>query len=118
MEKVINIHTSGEQIELSQGKYKVDILGGWGVELGSFSMKLKNSATQEEVECKKAIWPVQTYAYKKRAKRILNFKITNDGLYTIVFNRPETVRLKRSNLIILSLFQDPIDTNDIEIHIH
>ena len=40
MTSPINIHSSNAGIELPYGIYIVKVLGGWGVEVGSFSFDL------------------------------------------------------------------------------
>lgn len=65
MEQVINIHNNGHEIDLKAGKYKIDVLGGWGVKLGQFSISLKHNVTGQTVDCERSFWPIQSFAFKK-----------------------------------------------------
>ena len=67
MEHVINIHDSGHEIDLEVGEYKIDVLGGWGVKRGQFSISLKHNKTGKVVICKRSFWPIQSFAFGKRA---------------------------------------------------
>ena len=83
--------------------------------LYQFSISLKNIATDESIKCKKAFWPVQAYAFGKRAKRILIVDIPEEGRYEVLFDNPETLKIKHSNLPISSMFRKPLATDKIEI---
>lgn len=118
MGKVLNIHSKGEQIELEAGEYKIDVLGGWRVNLGEFSIAFKHNQSQQVVECHKAFWPIQTFKFDKRAKRIFLVKIRAAGSYTIKFNNPETIELKEKNLFFSSRFDNAVPSHKISIYIH
>ena len=60
--------------------------------------------TSEIIKCKKAFWPVQPYAFEKRANRIFIAHIIKGGQYEILFNHPETLRVKHLNILILNSF--------------
>ncbi len=98
MSKIININSQNEEINLEAGTYKIFLLGGFGITLNNFSISLINNKTNEKIESKKAFWPVQTYVNGKRAKKILTLNINNSGQYKIVFNNPQSIKVKKSNL--------------------
>lgn len=118
MEKPISIHKIGEKVSLKKGNYRIDILGGWGVKIGEFSISIKNIISKEIIECKKAFWPVQSFKFGKRAKRILTFTIYQEGEYEILFRNPESIKVKSSNLFIASLFPEIWPNEKIEIHLY
>jgi hypothetical protein len=118
MEQVINIHNNGHEIDLKAGKYKIDVLGGWGVKLGQFSISFKNSVTGQIVDCERSFWPVQSFAFGKRAKRILTTRIVKSGTYKIEFWNPGTLEVKETNLFFSGLFQEPMPNGKISIYIH
>ena len=117
MKKVVNIYNSGELTDFKQGKYKIDILGGWGVSLRGFSILLKNTQTDKLVKCKKAFWPLQSYAFKKKSRRIFTLEISESGTYAIEFENPDDIQLKKTNLFFCSGFQDTIPNSDISVYI-
>jgi hypothetical protein len=98
MSKIININSKNQEINLEVGTYKIFLLGGFGITLNNFSISLISIKTNEKIESKKAIWPVQTYVNGKRAKKILTININHSGQYKIVFNNPESIIVKKSNL--------------------
>ena len=115
MGRPININSEKEIINLKASRYRIYALGGFGVKLGRFSISLKNIETNEIVKCEKAFWPVQAFAFGKRAKRILIADIPKDGQYELLFNNPKTLKIKHTNLPISSLFTKPMGTENIEI---
>lgn len=98
MSKIININSKNQEINLEVGTYKIFLLGGFGITLNNFSISLISIKTNEKIESKKAFWPVQTYVNGKRAKKILTININNSGQYKVVFNNPESIIVKKSNL--------------------
>lgn len=115
MEKPININSKGEIVDLKASRYRIYLLGGFGVNLNRFSISLKHTETSESIKCKQAFWPVQAFAFGKRATRILIVDIPKEGRYEILFDNPETIKLKQSNLPISSMFRKPLATDKIEI---
>ena len=115
MIRPININNEGEEIKLSARKYRIFLLGGWGVNLGSFSISFRDKKTDEIIGCKRAIFPVQAYSYKKRAKRIFTVDIPKQSNYEVIFDNPESLIVKRSNLFLENLFAKPISNKHIEI---
>jgi hypothetical protein len=114
----VNIHTSDTQLQLDAGKYKIDILGGWGIDLGDFSITLKHIESQKVFVCKHVFWPIQSYAFGKKAKRVFSLKLTESGVFTVEFLNPESLVVKESNLLITSRLMQPIDNQKIEAYIH
>jgi hypothetical protein len=118
MEPVINIHNNGHEIDLKIGKYKIDVLGGWGVKFGQFSISLKHNLTGQMVDCERSFWPVQSFAFGKRARRILIARVIKSGTYKVEFKQPTTLEIKETNLVFGGLFQEPIPNEKISIYIH
>ena len=118
MKHVINIHNTGQKIDFKIGKYRIDVLGGWGVELGQFSISFRHEQSGQTVNCKRSLWPVQTLVLDKRAKRIFTVDIVEGGTYKIIFTNVETLQVKESNSFFAGLFQDPIPNDKISVYIH
>jgi len=118
MKKPININSIGEQIDLKAGKYRIDILGGWGVKLGEFSVLIKDIDTQEMIKCKRTFLPVQSFAFGKRAKRIFVISVPKSARYEVVFKNQESLKVKHSNLPISSLRTNPLSNEGLEIYFH
>lgn len=119
MGHVINIHGSGQEIHLKARTYKIDVLGGWGVQLGQFSIALKNVYSEQVVNCERSFWPVRSFAFDKRAKRIFSVDIPDDGDYVVEFRNAETLKVNESGLFfVATLFQEPIPNRGISVYIH
>jgi hypothetical protein len=118
MEQVINIHDSGHEIDLKIGKYRIDVLGGWGVKLGKFSISLKHKLTGQMVNCERSFWPVLSFAFGRRSKHIFVAHIAEPGTYKIEFKHSTTLEIKGTNLFFTGLFQKPLPNDKISIYIH
>lgn len=115
MAKPININSKKEVIALEATRYRIYTLGGFGVNLGQFTISFKHLETGELIKCKRAFWPVQAFAYGKRAKRVFIVDIPNKGHFEIIFQNPETLKVKHSNLPIISMFGKPLPTDQMEV---
>lgn len=111
----ININSKGEIVNLKASRYRIYAIGGFGANLNQFSISLKHTETSTSIICKKAFWPVQAFAFGKRAKRILIVDIPKEGNYEVLFDNPETLRIKHSNLPVSSMFRKPLTNDQIEI---
>ncbi len=118
MEQVINIHNKGIEIEFEVGKYKIDVLGGWGVNLGQFSIALKHKLNGQMAECERSFWRIQSVVHGKRAKRIFEVQISLPGIYELAFSEPTTLQVKETNLFFSRLLQKPLPNETICIYIH
>ena len=118
MGHIIKIHNSGQEIDLEIGKYNIDVLGGWGVQLGQFSVSFRHKQSGQTIACKRSLWPVQTLSFDRRAKRVFRVDIVEKGIYKVEFANAETLQVKETNLFFTALFQDPIPNNKISIFIH
>ncbi len=116
--KPININSKGEQLDLTPGKYQIDILGGWGIRLGNFSVSFKHNDTQQVIHCERSLLPVQSFILNTRARRVFILKVEEAGRYTIEFANVETLKVRPSNLFFRSLFEEPIHNEKIQIYIH
>lgn len=115
MSRAININRQGEEIDLKVCRYRIYILGGWGVSLSKFSISFKHKETNDITKSERAFWQVQAYAFRKRAKRIFIIDVHEEGKYEIIFRNPETVTVMESNLRIGSFFSNPISKDDLEV---
>ena len=115
LDKPINIHNIGTEIDLIAKDYRVYVLSGWGVDLGNFSIVFKDKETGEQIQSRKAIYPVQAFWNGKRIKKIFTIKIKRKSSYEVIFENPNSLKVKRSNLIFYTLFKKPIPNEKIEI---
>ena len=118
MKHVINIRNSGQEVDLEIGKYKIDVLGGWGVNLGQFSISFIHKKSGQIINCKRSSLQIQTLEFGKRAKRIFSVEIVERGTYKIEFENAEALQVKETNLFFIGLFQSPISNDRISILIH
>lgn len=115
MIRPISIDKSGVELELNSGKYRIYILGGWSVSLGKFSITFKNKSNNEKIECKRTIFGAQAYAYNTRAKKIFVVDIIEASTYQIIFENPESLIVKRSNLPFFSNIFSAVRRKDIRV---
>ena len=114
MNTTINIHKKNELVELTPGICKIDILGGWNVKLGDFTISLKNINSKETLHARKVI-SVQSYIQKQKAKRIFVIDILQAGTYEVEFIKPETLVVKYSNLPIIGLFSKKLLNQNLKV---
>ena len=55
MNNPINITQKGVGIFLEARRYKIYVLGGFGVTVGNFSIVLRNKVTNQKITCKSTI---------------------------------------------------------------
>ena len=115
MKEIVNIYDSNKIIELSYGSYDVLILGGWGVNLGKFSFKLKNLSNEKTVQPNITKWRIQSYFRGQRAKKIFSIDIMQGGKHKIEFENQNNIDLKKSNIIFLRFFEKQLPNSSIEI---
>lgn len=115
MTSPINIHNSGQTIHLLTGIYSINVLGGWGVEVGNFTFLLRNAKTNEIIEPKGTIWRVQSWEFNKRAKKIMSIDIPRQGEYIIEFKNQNSLKVRWSSLFLIQLLHSPIPNENIEI---
>ncbi len=115
MNSPINIHNSNTKIEIPVGIYSVKVLGGWGVEVGSFSFDLKNVHNGQIIKPKGTKWRVQSFAFKKRAKKIFTLDIGQRGIFEIEFKNQKDLKVRRSNLFLTRLFENELPNENLEI---
>ncbi|SNR14185.1 hypothetical protein [Tenacibaculum jejuense] len=113
----IRIHDSNQAIALSVGVYSINVLGGWSVFLGNFSILLINKKGREVIIPKVTNWRIQSYELGERAKRIMTFEIKEPGVYFIEFKNPKDLKVRRSNLFLMKLFENEIPNNELNIWI-
>lgn len=113
----INIHNSNVIIELPYGIYSVKVLGGFGIEVGNFSFQLKNIVNGDIVKPKETQWRVQSYMFKKRAKKIFTIDIQKGGKFVVEFTNQNDLKVRKSNLFLSRLYDKQISNKDLEIYI-
>lgn len=115
MSSPISIHKSNQTVQLSMGTYSVKVLGGWGVKVGNFTFELRNLKNNRIIQPKGTQWRIQSFAFKKRAKKIFSVDIPEKGEYSIKFKNLNELKVRRSNLFMTKLFDKPIPNKDLEI---
>ncbi|MDF1697576.1 MAG: hypothetical protein P1U56_17155 [Saprospiraceae bacterium] len=115
IQRPINIFTKETYLQLEQRRYRIYLLGGWGVRLNEFDISIRNTVTKEMVSAQKAFWKVQSYAYHKRAKRILIIDVPIAGKYRVLFHYPHSLRVTYNNLLISNNFFNPLPTYELDV---
>lgn len=65
-----------------------------------------------------AFWPVQSFAFGKRSRRIFVVRIAQPGMYEIQFRNPAALKVKSTNLLFSRRVQEPLPADQISIYIH
>ena len=101
----ISVLDSNKAIKLSVGTYRINVLGGWSVSVGDFSIELKSKNTGKIIRPKVTNWRFQSYEFSTRAKRIMKLDISEPGVYFIDFEKQNDLIVRRSNLFFLDFFK-------------
>ena len=109
----INIFDKNIELNFKKGTYNINLIGGWGVKLNEFKLKLISS-DKKEIVATKTKFPVQNLTDKK-TKRILTVNIQKEGKYEVIISNPNSLVVYSSNLFILNLISKPIDNKSIQI---
>jgi len=115
MRKPINILGKKQQLELPVGIYSLKVLGCWKVITNYFSVILREINGETVIRPKKTFWRIQSFAFGKRAKKNASVDIPKRAIYEIEFSNPSDLKVKKSNLLTLSYFQNYLPTNEIQI---
>ena len=115
MNNPIYILDNNRQIELPVGIYSLKVLGGWKVITNNFSVILREVGGETEIKTKDTFWRIQSFAYGKRAKKTASIDIPKRAKYEIEFKNSTDLKVKKSNLILLSSFQNYLPNNEIQI---
>ena len=115
----INIHQQHQQLELCEGNYLIDFIGGWFVAPNDFKILLKLQGDANVVAINDLKWKVQTFEFGAKCKRFYEFKIEQSGIYTCNFENSESVEIKKHNIPIFSfVFPKLYDNRKIMIYIY
>lgn len=118
-DSVIGFNDINNQIDLGIGVFKIDIVGGWKIELNDFYLTLENLKSKEIITPNKIpFWRIQSYIRGKRAKRVFTFQNTKHATYKVNFYNVDSLKVKKSNLIISSLFSSYLSNKDLSLHIY
>ena len=115
MNNPINILDNNKQIELPVGIYSLKVLGGWKVITNNFSVILREIGGETEIKSKDSFWKIQSFTHWQRAKKIASIDIPKRAKYEIEFLNAKEIKVKKSNLMLLSSFQNYLPTNEIQI---
>lgn len=111
----ISVYDSDARIELSTGVYRVRVLGGWGVKVGSFELEIRNIKNDRIISPKLTKWRIQSYYKRRRAKKIFSLDIPERGEYLISFKKQEDLQVRPSNLFLTKFIEKPIPNSELEI---
>jgi hypothetical protein len=115
----INIHSKKNSIMLSQGKYHIDIIGGFLIKKTKFKIKILRVSDKSLVPIKIVRFGYQGFESGKRTKRYYEFYIKKTDNYLLEFINPEKLIVKRSNVLFFpfNFFNKIIPNKKIEIKI-
>lgn len=112
----INIHSKDQKLTFYATEYHVDLIGGVDISLNDFSIVLIDE-NGLEVNLTTFTLPVQRLYGWTRARKTFGVNIPTEGVYTIRFNNPSSLIVKRSNAAMFpfSLFNKPISNQKISV---
>jgi len=110
-----NIHKKNQEVYLTVGIYGIHVLGGWYVSVNDFSMVFKKKNSDIIIQPKKTIWRIQSYELKQPAKKIMVLDVPYSADYIIEFINPKSLKVKRSNLFIITMFEKELPNENLEI---
>jgi hypothetical protein len=113
----ISIHEVNKQLTFKNGLYHLDVIGGWEVQRNGFAMKLVHENGEDEV-FPISTWPVHNWYSWKKGKRIFDFQVSRNGIYTLHFSLPEDLVVRpmgSSWFSILRLFDRKVNNKLITV---
>lgn len=113
----ISIYDSGKIIELPVGIYSIKVLGGWNVKVGDFRIELRNRKNDKIIKPRVTNWRYQSFELGERAKKIMILDIVEYGNYFIDFKNREDLKVKPTNLLIVSSFEKEIPNRKLKVWI-
>ncbi|MEZ4795300.1 MAG: hypothetical protein R2773_07500 [Flavobacteriaceae bacterium] len=117
MKEPISISESNTIVEFNSGIYSVLIIGGWGVKLGNFSIKLFDQDSDTIIIAQNTIWRTQSYKFSRRAKKIATIEIPKRSNYRVEFSNADDLKVKKSNLHLRNFLQGELPKSEIGIFI-
>ena len=116
MSVIVNITNPEDKLLLKAGRYHVLLVGGWKIELGSFSFSVKNTRTGTIYTPDVAFVKVQAFVAGKKSKRIFTLEVPDNGIYSVHYENIDTLLIKPSNLIIGSLLENSVRLNEVQLY--
>ena len=111
----LNLNSSSRTVDLQPGKVAVWIVGGFGVKLNDFRLRFLNTQTNKAIQASVVISKVQWIKNGRKAKRMLMANIQEGGTYKIMIDGADSLEVRKSNLFVTSLFQKPLQKDQIEL---
>ena len=111
----LNLDSSNKGVDLQPGKVVIWIAGGCGVQLNDFTAHFLDLETNRAIEASVVISKIQWIKNGRKAKRMLKAVIPEGGKYKIVLHGTDSLEVRKSNLFVTSLFQKPLQRDQIEL---
>lgn len=113
----ISIHEVNKQLVFNKGLYHLDVIGGWKIGKNGFRVKLVHE-NGDHVVFPTRSWPVTNKYGWKKGKRIFDFHLLEEGVYTIHFLSSEKLTVRPmgfSSFSLLRLFDRKIENKLISV---
>ena len=111
----LNIHDKSSDLLFTPGKYHVLIIGGWLIEENRFKVRITEMQNKKRITVKKVKWSVQSIEFGRRAKRCYEFDVITGGKYQVNCENPDTLKVKKSNIILFNFLYKYVDNSSLEI---
>lgn len=104
-------------VSLSEGRYDLFFVGGYWVKPKvSFKIEIIKTAANSQILVEEYFLKLRIFN-NRRSVRYFHFDIPSQGQYEISFSNFEDIKMKKSILRSLRLFQKNIDLSEIAIEI-
>ena len=113
----ISIHEVNKQLVFNKGLYHLDVIGGWEIRKNGFRVKLVHK-NGDDVVFPTWSWPVTNKYGWKKGKRIFDFHVLTEGIYTIDFLSSENLTVRPigvGSFSLLRLFDRKVENKLISV---
>lgn len=110
----IDLKDSHSIIFLEKGYYSIWFLGGFGLQLNVFKIKIVDSENKI-IQIKEKLLKIQDFKNGKRAKKIFTFQIHKSNDYQLIINKSEGVIVYKSNLFLARFFSKRVENKELKI---
>ena len=113
MTTTLKLDNNKTTVDFGEGHYNIYIVGGLDVEANSLKVEIINKSTRQEIKTFEHKLKFRSF----RAVRYFYFDIPNTDTYEVSVCNYNRIVVRKSRLLMLRLFQSPLNLADIRIRI-
>ena len=114
IKKQIDLKDLHSIIFLEKGHYDIWFLGGFGLQLKDFHIKIVDSENRI-IQIKENLFKKQDFKNGKRAKKVFTFQIQKSDDFQLIINKSESVIVYKSNLVLAKFFSKRVENKELKI---